>query len=207
MWTVLVLFTVVYTQDVVPQNCTLSQSQWNQFFSATLLEDPVPPVTLCGVTLPTLMRVDAARLLQPQNALWLAASHTYATAVLNAWTASAVCDLNALDVNRAILLLGDSLTRTCDKPHCVDTGAVAGKLAHALLLRFNEGSSARVHCVSGPATQRATAPVPAASPLEPFYYYQEPGHCDAATAGQQRHTDVLAAEGSLEHHTGSQRAV
>jgi hypothetical protein len=173
---VVFLFALSHSQGI-PQNCTLSQSGWLHFFATTLDEEPVPPITLCDVDLPRLMRVDVARLIQPWNSLWVSVGQVYLTALLNAWSVTATCNLSANGVSQALLLMGDSLTQSCGNLSAWTLEPVLNQ-ANSLLMRLNEGQLDQcVQCVvddDDDTTNNNNNTNGNQSSVLPFYYYQEP---------------------------------
>ena len=162
----LVLSLAVEAQQ--PPNCTLTQTGWRESDVAQA-GDLELVCQLCGLGSEALLQSDVARQLQPQNTLWLLASHQYCAATLNVWATSPIasqCDTQASGIGTAVLLLGDSLQYACAN---MSQWALLPALNDALnlLLLFNQGQQEGCEaCMPGQVngTDNVTT----------FYYYQSP---------------------------------
>ncbi len=162
-------FSLAQQASPPPLNCTLTQTGWRR---GTWINLPLMPL-LCGLDPMQLLYVDAARLYQPQNALWVAAAHQHCAASLNVWSVASHC--NTSDVTHAMLLLGDSLERVCDS---VDQWTLEPSLNNALqlLMQFNqgfvEGCDACLNDSGDGGNSTTTSNTTTTGPA--FYYYQAP---------------------------------
>ncbi len=124
MWITLCLLLLPWLYSA--QHCVRTQHDWAARPTAATMG-------FCNASCLALLQSDAARQLQPQNALWVAAAHQHCAAALNA----ASVDVKGLGA--ALLLVGDSLTRAClNLSHWTLTPSLAAPMA--LLYAFNQGA-------------------------------------------------------------------
>jgi hypothetical protein len=97
--------------------------------------------TLCGSAWVLLLKSDAARLVVPENQLWLLAAQQYITASLNLQAIATT--VNDTTIQEGLLVMGDSLTRVCGNVSqwSLQGGSPPGQLQDllSLLLSFNHG--------------------------------------------------------------------
>ncbi len=100
------LLTILYINGLYCQNCTQTQAYWGQ---NNTWPNTINDTTLCHTQWRDIMAIDTMRMTIPSNQYWVVASHQYITARLN----MEIMSSSSVEVDNAILWLGDSLERAC----------------------------------------------------------------------------------------------
>ena len=130
---------LLFIYSVISQ-CTFTQNEWIKVSGGLDSGE-----TMCGIGWHELMKIDASRMIIPENSLWVIVLHQYVSSILNRReilsdrvNASMTINFNNTGIEEAIITIGDSLERSCDNVSQFEL-LPSIQSAHSLLYDFNHG--------------------------------------------------------------------